>query len=386
MNKSRILIFSIAYEPLVGGAELAVRNITDRLSNLGPDGPYFDFDLITARFSRKHKPIERIGNVNVYRVGFGSRVGRYLYPAFAWRLARKLHQRNNYSVVWSIMAAYAGAAALMFLRRYPLVKYLLTLQEGDSVVHIHRQVRGLKKMWQRIFGRADYIQAISHYLAEWAKAEGATCPIEVVPNGVDLSKFSAQGGSASGGKKQNSKVKIITTSRLVEKNGIDILIRAAAHLKSVILNTKFVIRVVGGGKDEKKLKALATDLKVDDVVEFVGEVEPEKIPEYLINADVFVRASRSEGLGSSFLEAMAAGLPVIGTPVGGIPDFLRDGETGLFCKVEDPEDLAKKLKLLIENPPLTQKLSENGKKLVEEKYDWGQVANQMNQIFQKLVA
>ena len=134
MIKPRILIFSVAYEPLVGGAELAVRHITDRLSS-------FEFDLITCRFAPGHRRKERVGNVNVYRVGFGSRLGRYIYPALAYRLARKLHKVRPYQVVWSIMAAYAGAAALMFKRRQPEVKLLLTLQEGDPIEdHIHKKI------------------------------------------------------------------------------------------------------------------------------------------------------------------------------------------------------------------------------------------------------
>ncbi|MBI4049964.1 MAG: glycosyltransferase family 4 protein [Candidatus Doudnabacteria bacterium] len=380
--KKRVLIFSIAYEPLLGGAELAVRNITDRLSA-------YEFDLITARFSRKHAEQERIGNVNVYRVGFGSRLGRYLYPMLAWRLASKLHKGRPYQLVWSIMAAYAGAAALMFLRRFPAVNYLLTLQEGDPIVHIHRRVRGMKKMWQRIFGRADYVQAISRHLAEWARAEGAACPIEIVPNGVAVEKFTPTlSPPHEGERKRGSQFTIITTSRLVPKNGLDILIRALAVIlegaKRLIGSRDIKLQILGSGSEEQKLKKLAHDLNVSDCVEFLGDITPDKVPEYLVRADIFVRPSRSEGLGTAFLEAMAAGLPVIGTAVGGIPDFLQDGATGLFCKVEEPNDLAAKIKLLFEDAPLRRRLGENGKKLVEERYSWDGIAARMNNIFQKL--
>ncbi|TSA45457.1 glycosyltransferase family 1 protein [bacterium] len=374
--RKRILIFSIAYEPMVGGAELAVRNITDRL-------PSYEFDLITCRFGKKDLAEQKIGNVMVYRVGFGSRLGRYLYPVLALRLASRLHRKKAYGIVWSIMAAYAGAAALMFKRRFPDVKFLLTLQEGDSVPHIHKQVRGFQKHWQQVFKKADYIQAISQYLADWAKAEGAACPMEVVPNGVTLSFFSPLiRGRLRGGR--NSKFVIITTSRLVPKNGIDVLIKAVTELKTLIRDTRYLIRIVGSGPDEKKLKDLARGLNVDHLIEFVGEVSPDEIPEYLSQADLFVRPSRSEGLGSSFLEAMAAGLPVVGTAVGGIPDFLKDGETGFLAKVDDPKDLAQKIHLLLEDKNLYSKLSANGKKLVEKNYDWNKIANCMEKIFSTL--
>ena len=81
---------------------------------------------------------------------------------------------------------------------------------------------------------------------------------------------------------------------------------------------------------------------------------------------------------------MAAGVPIIGTPVGGIPDFLTEGETGLFSKTDDPADLADKITILAEKPELRRKLSQNGKQLVMEKYSWGLVAEKMDKILRVL--
>ena len=390
--KSRILIFSVAYEPLVGGAEIAVRNITDRLLD-------YEFDLITCRLDHELTTQEKIGNVNVYRVGFGTRLGRYLYPVFAFRLASKLHKQNPYHIVWAIMAAYASAAALLFLRRNPQVKFLLTLQEGDPISHIHRRVRAFRRSWQQIFKRADYVQAISNYLADWARAEGAVCPVEVVPNGVALENFQFPISNFQ----KNLKI-IITTSRLVRKNGLDILIKAITVIASEAKqslehgiasspdlgrdprndrNIKLVI--IGSGPEERNLKTLAKKLQVNDVVEFLGDVSPNEIPKYLLQADIFVRASRSEGLGISFLEAMAAGVPVIATPVGGIPDFLKDRETGLFSKPEDPKDLSEKIKELLEDEELRKKLAYNARSLVEQDYDWNKIALRYESIIHHLI-
>ena len=145
------------------------------------------------------------------------------------------------------------------------------------------------------------------------------------------------------------------------------------------------LQILGDGPDEKKLKDLAKELKVDDIVQFLGHIEPEYVYEYLTVADIFVRPSRSEGLGSSFLEAMGAGLPIIGTKMGGIPDFLKDGETGLFCKVDDPKDLAEKIKKLMMDEDLARRIAENGRRLVLEKYDWNDIAQRMEEIFAKLL-
>ena len=105
-----------------------------------------------------------------------------------------------------------------------------------------------------------------------------------------------------------------------------------------------------------------------------------------MNADIFARASRSEGLGSSFLEAMAAGLPIIGTAVGGIPDFLKDGETGLFTKVDNPTDLAQKIKLLMENNGLCGQIAKTGQELVFKNYSWVNISHRMSEILSRLTA
>ncbi|MBU1102183.1 glycosyltransferase family 4 protein, partial [Patescibacteria group bacterium] len=110
----------------------------------------------------------------------------------------------------------------------------------------------------------------------------------------------------------------------------------------------------------------------------------EDVPKYLAISDVFVRPSLSEGLGNSFLEAMAAGVPIIGTKVGGIPDFLRDGETGLFCEARNPQSIAEKITLLLSDEILRQRLIANARKLVEEKYNWDNIAQKMGNIFEKL--
>ena len=152
----------------------------------------------------------------------------------------------------------------------------------------------------------------------------------------------------------------------------------------MIPGSKFVIQILGAGPEEAKLKRLARDIGVTSSVEFVGHVAPDDLPKYYADADVFVRPSRSEGLGSAFLDAMAAGLPVVGTPVGGIPDFLKEGETGLFCRSEDPADLAQKLAGLMQNDDLRSKLARNGRKLVESEYAWERIAGQMDKLLNRL--
>lgn len=173
---------------------------------------------------------------------------------------------------------------------------------------------------------------------------------------------------------------IIHTGRLVKKNGVEDLIKSLQFLPE-----KIILWLVGGGEDELKLKHLVSRLHLDSRVRFFGHVEPKKVPEYLQRTDIFCRPSLSEGLGISFLEAMGAGLPTIGTAVGGISDFLKHLETGWICEGKNPKSIAEQVKFIIDpaNQPKVKEIVARARKLVEEKYNWDTVAEQMNEIFQK---
>lgn len=368
LPRPRVLVFSLAYFPFFGGAEVAVREITSRLTD-------FEFELVTANLDGNQTVEERIGEVLVGRLGRPP-WGKYLFPWLAYRWAKNRHQRRPYQLIWAMMANQAGMAGAMFKRRFPDVPLLLTLQEGDDLGSL---IYRLKLLGPRVFGlfrRPDFVQAISHHLARWARRKGARCPITVVPNGVDLEKFKL--------KTKNEKLKansvIITTSRLVWKNAVDDIIRAMLFLSPTVK-----LRIAGDGPESKKLKAQSVKLGVAGRVEFLGQVAQNKLPDLLAAADIFVRPSRSEGLGNSFLEAMAAGLPVLGTAVGGIPDFLKEGETGWFCEVNNPSSIAEKVKFILDpaNVVQVEQVTQNARRLVEEKYAWSQIAAQLGRIFDR---
>jgi glycosyltransferase involved in cell wall biosynthesis len=375
--KKRILIFSTAYLPLVGGAEVAVKEITDRFKN------QYEFVMITAKIDKNLPAVETVGNVEVHRLGWGSHLDKFYLFFAGLNKAKKL---GKFDLVWAVMASYSGLAALRFKKRNKQVPYLLTLQEGDSKVHIYQHTWFIWPYFKQVFKKANKIQAISTYLRDWAKDMGATCPVEVVPNGVDLDVFLHQDHNFDGfkikqrlGLKASDKV-IISASRLVPKNGLEDLIKAMSQLPN---NTHLLL--AGEGPLKKPLTLLVQNLELKERVHFLGSVEHKDLAKYFWASDIFCRPSLSEGLGVAFLEAMAASLPVVATKVGGIPDFLQDGETGLFCKVKDPKDIAKQINRVLEDDSLAMRLSKNGRELVKERYSWDQVSVEMNKLIQSIV-
>lgn len=376
--KPKILILSLAYVPFVGGAEIAVKEITKRLSD------DFEFDLICARMDRKLKKKEKIDNVNIYRLGFGLKnLDKYLFTFFGFFKAWKLYKKNNYQIIWPIMAAYASFVFL-FKIFFPKVKILLTLQEGDPLEYIAglKRFKFFKPFYKFYFKKVDQVQAISNFLADWAKVLGVKKEkIVIIPNGINLPSLTTQ----SKVKHNNQKI-ILTVSRLVEKNGLKDLIKSFHLLVThyPLLTVKLII--VGDGPLRPNLEKLVNELNLIGRVEFVGGVLPENVAKYYAAADVFVRPSLSEGLGNSFLEAMANDVPVIATPVGGIPDFLKAGETGWFCQQKNPESIAEKIDYVLDEKKSVEvnQVIQNAKKMVLEKYTWEIVAEKMRNIFNKL--
>lgn len=383
MPKKTIFIFSTAYLPLVGGAEVAVKEITERITN-------YNFILLTAKMKRGLLKSEKIGNIQIHRLGFGFSFDKILLPFLAFfkyfSIIRNLKLEIRNSIFWGMMASYGSIGAYFIKIIKPEIPFLLTLQEGDSEEHLQKGKFGLVGFFgKRIIRKADKIQAISNYLKDFAFRQGARSPIHVVPNGVDLKKYKTQSIKHKNLKleyniKDDEKI-VITTSRLVYKNGIDILIKSIYELKKIDPGLKIKLLVLGDGGLRNELENLTEELNLKNETVFLGFVPQDEIYDYLKMADVFVRPSRSEGLGNSFLEAMATEVPVIGAAVGGIPDFLTDGETGLFCETDNYKDLAEKIRLILEDSKLREKIIQNAKKLIQEKYDWEKISKKMKEIF-----
>lgn len=393
----RALLFSLVYYPdFVGGAEVAVKEITDRI-----DSDDIEFHMVTLRAGGRERGarLERIGNVTVHRVGIARSKGllfaldKYLFPFLAPLRASYLHKQLHFDFTWSVMANFAGFAALFFKLFHMNVPFLLTLQEGDPIEYIQNESFKVKIGWlhipvrplvyplfKMIFTHADRIQAISNHLADFARRMGAKAEPVVVPNGVDVDKFSRfmVGTELETVKREIGKAQgdffLVTASRLVAKNAVGDIVASLAHLPK---NVKLL--VIGSGELEQTLKRQAKDLGVDGRVIFKGFVPHQELPAYLQACDIFVRPSLSEGFGNSFIEAMASGLPVIATPVGGIVDFLKDKQTGLFCEVNSPQDIARKAEIFIRDAALREEVIDNAMHMVVDHYDWKKIAADMKE-------
>src|SRR3989344_2243772 len=381
----KILIFSLAYYPVfVSGAEAAIKEITDRVNPKD-----IEFHLITLLFDRKAKRDELIGNVYVHRVGFGGAyISKILFVFLAALKARSLNKKHAFDALWAMMTymLFPVAFSRMFGVRVP---YVLTLQDGDPYEKVFERwfIRPITPLLDYGFRTASMVQAISVFLAEWPRKRGYKGPIELIYNGAnprdikdavsldDVEKMKEKLG------KKPSDIFLVNTSRLVHQKAFDNTIRALANLPD---NIKFL--AVGAGSDEAMLKKLAQELGVADRIIFTGQVDRGVVTLYRRAADIFVAPSRSEGLGNAFISALASRLPLIATQVGGMADYVFDEKhnpdkkpTAWVVDPDSPEQIAAKVQEILTNPEKAKQISAHARKMVEEKYDWDNIAKQMRE-------
>ena len=400
--KKRILIFSLAYYPKhIGGAEVAIKEITDRLS---PEE--YEFHVVCNRYDTTLPREEKIGNVIVHRIGIATKnpsmgdlrklplhLCKITYQWQAYWAAKRLHRTYQFDGIWAMMAHSCGIPAARFKAVFPTVPYVLTLQEGDPPEYIEHKMRIFGKTFTEAFTRADVIQSISTFLQKWAISMGATGKLVFIPNAVDIKKFMQEQSSSARNTLRlelglaGNDVALVTTSRLVHKNAVDDVIRALPLLPS---HVKFI--VFGVGPDEEKLKKLITELSLQERVQLRGQIEHAVMPKYLKACDIFIRPSRSEGMGNSFVEAMAAELPVIATQEGGIADFLFDAKrnpgteaTGWAVDKDSPADIAKAVKAIMADASTVVTVVARAKVMAIKKYDWNLIATRIkDEVFDPL--
>lgn len=389
----RILFFSLTYHPFIGGAEVAIKETTDRI----PPKEY-SFDMITLRFDSALPKFERIGNIDVFRIGFtrrGAKIGdfkkfplvlnKYLYPFWALTYAIVLHRRKPYDAVASIMTSYSSFAPLFFKYLFSKVPYIVRSDDGDPIEYLKKRVGIFHPLFTRVFTKADFAIVTSTYLEGFVRSMGYKGELAIISNGANAVHFSQQyphneldALKRTLGKKE-SDVYLITTSRLVKKNAVDDVIRALP-----LLPARVSFLIFGTGPDEVKLRALTEELDLEDRVRFMGQIGHADMPKYLKVSDVYIRPSRSEGFGIVFVEAMAAELPVIATQEGGIVDFLFDAKrnpdkptTGWAVDKDSPEQIAEAVQNILAHPEEVVRVTATAKKLAFEKYDWELIAENM---------
>ncbi|MFY7863785.1 glycosyltransferase family 4 protein [Roseateles sp.] len=297
------------------------------------------------------------------------------YLASLWRAAGRnqlMHVLANSGWSWHLFAA--PAVWIAYLRGCPV---LVNYHGGEAEAFLTRS-RGLISF---SLSRTGLLTVPSAFLQRVFAAQGFKASI--VPNVVDLAlfRFRDEGVSTDGDKQ-------IAPHLVVLRNLEPIYDNASALRAFALVRERWPqaqLSVAGSGPELAALQALVTELKLDESVRFCGRLNREGIARLLSEADISLNPSLADNMPVSVLEALACGVPVVSTRVGGIPDLLQDGVSALLVPPADPAALAQAALELIEDAALRQRLREGGRVVVNG-CSWALVGPRLAQCYERTLA
>lgn len=365
----RVVLLSSYYHPVVGGAESNARRLARYLSKDG-----FGVQVLTKRITRDLPHKTEIDGVPVERIGpFGERsaAGKWWLVPFA--TAALIARRATYDVVCCVDVRAAGVAALAARRLTG--RPVVVQAQTPGVMSGNRAL--LKWPARAIYRRADAFACISRSVER--EALGAGIPRERVhhlPNAIDMDVYRPPEESERAALRRDFDVPseaivCLFVGRLSREKGLMELLEAWRQLGD--RRGAAVLFVAGPDMEGHpwnvgpEARAFVARCGLEDSVRFLGGVSD--VPRLLRIADVAVQPSHFEALGLSAIEALASGVPVVASAVGGLVDFIADDRNGKLCPPRDPSALAAALRAVIGDPPLRRRLADQARASVVQEYD-----------------
>lgn len=238
-----------------------------------------------------------------------------------------------------------------------------------------------------VLRRFDTVISVSNHLEQrMVKLVGNAPPHHrTIYNGVDTELFRPSSNPVEAKRRLGLEGEhvLLCVGRLSPEKGLATLISSLPMIRQEIPNARLLI--CGKGKMESQLRTQSQALGVDGIIEFRGSVPQEQIPPYYDAADVVLVPSIKEALGIVNLEAMSMMRPVVASKVGGIPEIVKNNETGLLVPPSDPSSLAEAVLKLHGDPELGVRLGRNGRRCVEERFTWERIAGEFEGAYQDVL-
>ena len=377
MTKSiRVAMIIQAYYPRLGGAERQLASLAPLLQQSG-----VELIVLTRRYAGHLSSFEMIRNVPVYRLPVP---GPKPIAALGFSLCALLVlQRFKPDVVHAHELLSPATTAVMAkqILRTPVVAKVLRGGVLGDIAKLKNRAFGLHRI-SALKRNIDAFIVISQEIDRELSGIGVSPEKRIfIPNGVDLARFAPLPLDQKTTQRKLLNLPdgllVVFSGRLDPEKRVEILI----ELWPTILerHPEASLLILGTGSDETKLRKLAGANVI-----FGGNVED--VGPYLASSDIFVLPSSTEGLSNSLLEAMACGLPVIATSVGGATDLISSDQNGILIPPENKLALKNALYLLLSDPEKRAKFGALGQQVVQQNYSLPTCAENLKSLYEKTIA
>jgi phosphatidylinositol alpha-1,6-mannosyltransferase len=382
--RARILLVTELFPPAVGGTPELFLNVYKRLAEFGvtvlTEGTGEDVLAGGMRVLRRPIAARHWGMMSASGASQYFRTARHVR-----RLARREH-----TVIHCARALPEALAARLSVIGGS-TKYICWAH-GEEVAYA-RTSRELQALTRVAYRGAAAVCANSANTAAMVRSFGVRDDlVRVVYPGVDSERFAAKAPGAEAIRRRfvsGDELMLLTVGRLQRRKGHDLVIDALATIRDPHRSFRYVI--IGDGEERTRLEELVRGHSLESRVTFVGKVGPDALPAYYAAADIFVHPNRTEagdfeGFGIVFLEAAAAGLPVIAGDSGGAPEAVADGQTGMLVSGTDVEELRRAILALADDRELRMSFGRAGRERAAQAFSWDRAAAMVAAIHAEVAA
>jgi colanic acid/amylovoran biosynthesis glycosyltransferase len=277
---------------------------------------------------------------------------------------------------------FGWTAAAIHADRLP-APVVVSFHGSDVNAWPHHHPRNLR-MYEELFREIDRATATSNFIAGRLRGLGYEGPLDILPPGIRLDEFAWRPPAERG---RTEATRLLFVGRQVDCKGLDVLVRALALIGS---DRGYVLDVIGDGEERHVYEELVRDAGLGDQVRFLGAQPRPRVAEALERSDILVVPSRVTNMGEAEgspvapKEAMAVGLPVVATDVGGLSEVTPPEYRHELVPGDEPAALASRIRHLLEHPDEWLERSRTGRAWVEEQFDADALAARMVRIYEDL--
>jgi glycosyltransferase involved in cell wall biosynthesis len=322
---------------------------------------------------------ENLLNAGIRIVPFSTH-GSLLSPRNIWQLVRLalfirreqfdvVHSHDLWANLTGVPAARLAGTALVFSSQRDLAHLWWYTPLRTKVIRL------IHRMSTKVIANSDAVR--DHVVNAFLIPLRRVC---VIRNGVDVARFANTHASREqlfpGVRRQDKLVAVVANMHSDVKGHHDI-VEAAKEVCRVMPQVKFVL--IGDGEERPRISDHVRQLHLEENFLFLGRRQD--VPDLLSCCDLFLLASRAEGFPNVVLEAMAAGLPVVATAVGGVVEIVEDGRSGLIVPPQCPQEMAKAIVRILSDPELGLRLAEAGQEQVRRQFSFERVVQELQAVY-----